>query len=48
MHLILLLIGHKNGLWPTPFDLNNDTIRLYCGFRDHHGISRIGYIDVQR
>ncbi len=31
---------------PTPFQLNENTIRLYGGFRDNEGVSRIGYIDV--
>jgi predicted GH43/DUF377 family glycosyl hydrolase len=30
---------------PTPV-LMNDIIRIYAGFRDNEGISRIGYIDV--
>ena len=30
---------------PTPI-LLNDVIRIYAGFRDDQGISRIGYIDV--
>ncbi|MCR5862134.1 hypothetical protein LRS05_08250 [Flavobacterium sp. J372] len=31
---------------PTPFLLNDDVIRVYGGFRDATGASRIGYIDV--
>ncbi len=31
---------------PTPFLLNDDVIRIYGGFRDAKGASRIGYIDV--
>jgi hypothetical protein len=31
---------------PTPFLLNDDIIRVYGGFRDAAGASRIGYIDV--
>ena len=34
-------------LTPTPFLLNKDTIRIYAGFRDESGASRIGYIDVK-
>ena len=30
---------------PTPIILG-DKIRIYCGFRDNDGVSRIGYIDV--
>lgn len=33
-------------LTPTPFLLNNDTIRVYGGFRDEEGRSRISYVDV--
>jgi len=31
---------------PTPFLLNDSTIRIYGGFRDKEGASRIGFIDV--
>jgi len=31
---------------PTPFLLSDTTIRIYGGFRDAEGVSRIGYIDV--
>jgi len=33
---------------PTPFLLNDDVIRIYAGFRDDAGVSRIGYIDVNQ
>jgi predicted GH43/DUF377 family glycosyl hydrolase len=33
-------------LTPTPFLLNDKTIRIFCGFRDDAGITRIGFIDV--
>ncbi|KZZ52450.1 hypothetical protein A3758_27225 [Oleiphilus sp. HI0118] len=33
-------------LTPTPFNLNAETIRVYCGFRDNEGVSRIGYVDL--
>ena len=43
----------KNGKWndnsaltPTAILLNNETIRVYAGFRDPKGISRIGYVDL--
>jgi len=35
-----------SGLTPTPILLDDNTIRLYAGFRDEHGVSRIGYVDV--
>lgn len=31
---------------PTPWQLNEDTIRIFGGMRDDLGVSRIGYIDV--
>lgn len=34
-------------LTPTPFLLNEETIRIYGGMRDKSGISRIGYVDVR-
>lgn len=37
---------HNSALQPTPFSLNEETIRLFCGFRDNKGVSRIGYVDV--
>lgn len=33
-------------LTPTPVMLNPDVIRVFCGFRDLSGVSRIGYVDV--
>lgn len=49
----LIFYPEKLGGWrdntfitPTPYLLNNKTIRIYGGFRDKEGISRIGYIDV--
>jgi len=33
-------------LTPTPMLLNDETIRIYAGFRDEVGVSRIGYVDV--
>jgi hypothetical protein len=35
-----------SALTPTPWQLDQDTIRVYAGFRDDEGISRIGYVDV--
>ena len=33
-------------LTPTPLKLDDETIRIYGGLRDKHGVSRIGYVDV--
>ncbi|HEX7814145.1 hypothetical protein [Dyella sp.] len=35
-----------SALTPTPHRLDEETIRVYAGFRDADGISRIGYVDV--
>lgn len=35
-----------SALTPTPYRLDDDTIRVYAGFRDAEGVSRIGYVDV--
>lgn len=37
---------NNSALQPTPFFLQDEVIRLFCGFRDQQGISRIGYVDV--
>ena len=41
--------GWRNSTFmtPTPYLLNPETIRIYGGFRDALGVSRIGYIDVK-
>ena len=31
---------------PTPVLINPTTIRVYAGFRDHLGVSRIGFVDI--
>lgn len=36
-----------SALTPTPYRLDNDLIRVYAGFRDAEGVSRIGYVDVR-
>lgn len=36
----------NSALTPTPFQLTDDVIRVFCGFRDPSGVSRIGYVDV--
>lgn len=39
--------ARHSALQPTPLVLQ-DRIRVFCGFRDDHGVSRIGYVDVSR
>jgi hypothetical protein len=39
--------AQHSALTPTPILLNESTIRVYAGFRDEKGVSRIGYVDVQ-
>jgi hypothetical protein len=36
-----------SALTPTPYRLDDETIRVYAGFRDSEGVSRIGYVDVR-
>lgn len=36
----------KSATTPTPILLDKNTIRVYAGFPDAHGVSRIGYVDV--
>ncbi len=46
--------GPKGNSWwakhsaitPTPILISEDIIRVYAGFRDDNGVSRIGYVDV--
>ena len=38
--------GTMGTLTPTPFNMGNGTIRVYCGIRDSMGIGRIGFFDV--
>lgn len=35
-----------SAMTPTPVLINEDTIRVYVGFRDEQGVSRIGFVDV--
>lgn len=35
-----------SALTPTPYALDDERIRIFAGFRDAEGISRIGYVDV--
>ena len=37
---------HHSALTPTPWRLDDERIRVYAGFRDAEGVSRIGYVDV--
>lgn len=36
----------NSALTPTPIVINEGEIRVYAGFRDGAGVSRIGYVDV--
>ena len=36
----------NSALTPQPFQLDSETIRVFCGFRDQQGTSRIGFVDV--
>ena len=36
----------NSALTPQPFRLNDETIRVFAGFRDKEGVSRIGYVDL--
>ena len=38
---------HFSALAPTPIVLS-DKIRVYAGFRDPSGVSRIGFVDVHK
>lgn len=38
--------GSTRLMCPTPLRLENDLLRIYAGFCDQNGISRVGYIDV--
>lgn len=35
-----------SALTPTPHRLNDEVIRVYAGFRDADGVSRIGFVDL--
>ena len=35
-----------SALTPTPYRRDDERIRVYAGFRDGEGVSRIGYVDV--
>ena len=36
----------NSALTPTPYLRTNGDVRVFCGFRDDQGVSRIGYVDV--
>ena len=36
-----------SALTPTPILVDEETIRVYAGFRDEDGVSRIGFVDVE-
>ena len=36
-----------SALTPTPYRIDDEVIRVYAGFRDADGVSRIGYVDVR-
>jgi len=36
-----------SALTPTPYRLDDERIRVFAGFRDADGVSRIGYVDVR-
>lgn len=36
----------NSALTPTPLRISDDVIRIYAGFRDEFGVSRIGFVDV--
>ncbi|SQC01815.1 hypothetical protein [Clostridium tetanomorphum] len=37
---------YKPGLQPTPYKFSDNIIRIFAGFRDENGVSRVHYIDV--
>jgi hypothetical protein len=38
--------AQHSALTPTPFLIREKVIRIFAGFRDNNGVSRIGYVDV--
>jgi len=38
--------AQHTALQPTPDFISDDVIRVYVGFRDENGVSRVGFIDV--
>ena len=39
--------AQHTALTPTPILLDEETIRVYAGFRDEFGVSRIGFVDLE-
>ena len=37
---------YSSGLTPQPYRLNEAVIRVFAGFRDAEGVSRVGYVDL--
>jgi len=37
----------NSALTPTPVLIDDETIRVFAGFRDNQGVSRIGYVDLE-
>jgi predicted GH43/DUF377 family glycosyl hydrolase len=37
---------HSHALQPTPLLVEDERIRVYVGFRDKQGVSRVGYVEV--
>lgn len=37
---------NNSALTPTPYRLSSEVVRIFAGFRDAQGVSRIGYVDV--
>jgi predicted GH43/DUF377 family glycosyl hydrolase len=38
---------NNSALTPTPILINENVLRVYAGFRDKDGVSRIGYVDIE-
>lgn len=38
--------AQHSALQPTPILIDNKVIRTFIGFRDEHGVGRIGYVDI--
>ncbi|MDL1898527.1 hypothetical protein FBQ82_19960 [Anaerolineae bacterium CFX7] len=39
--------ARHTAMTPTPLLVNEQVIRIYAGFRDNQGVSRIGFVDVE-
>jgi len=38
--------ARHSALQPTPFLISDEVIRVYVGFRDKNGVSRVGFVDL--